>query len=173
MAPKSSITRAKQAGVLADNTPSTAVTMEPSPVVAQANNTAKATATKNAAQAAAVSANTIDIDGKSYRFSDMFTVKASAYTAAPEENGPWGAVDYFGEALKLGTIAVDPTLIPMNTKVYITGYSYDGLPVGGILATARDQGTSIKGKRIDIFVADSAALAMKFGMQNVQVYILE
>lgn len=50
-------------------------------------------------------------------------VKATAYSADPSENGGWGAVDYFGNDLELGTIAVDPSVIPLGTKVLVTGHS--------------------------------------------------
>ncbi|SFI90088.1 3D (Asp-Asp-Asp) domain-containing protein [Paenibacillus sp. UNC496MF] len=113
----------------------------------------------------------VSVNGKSYVYSDVMTVKASAYTAAASENG-WGPVDYFGNPLKLGTIAVDPDVIPMGTKVYITGYDHGGLPSGGMLAVASDQGSAISGNRIDIFVPQSQKQASEFGFQNVKVFIL-
>ncbi|WP_308638511.1 3D domain-containing protein [Paenibacillus silvisoli] len=114
----------------------------------------------------------VTASGKSYDYSDVVQVKASAYTAHPSENG-WGAVDYYGNPLKLGTIAVDPNVIPMGSKVYITGYDHDGLPVGGMMAVATDQGSAIKGDRIDIFVPQSQEQARTFGYQYVKVFILE
>ncbi|MGO4371689.1 3D domain-containing protein, partial [Paenibacillus sp. MCAF20] len=89
------------------------------------------------------------------------------------ENGGWAGLDYFGNSLKVGTIAVDPKMIPLGTKLYVTGYDYNGLPQGGMIATATDIGGSIKGNRIDIFVPDSQSKAMKFGIQQVKIYILE
>ena len=80
---------------------------------------------------------------KTYR--KAIQVKATAYTASAEENGKWGAVDYFGNPLSLGTVAVDPDVIPLGSKLYITGYDYDGLPQGGMYAVARDTGGAIKG----------------------------
>jgi 3D (Asp-Asp-Asp) domain-containing protein len=137
-----------------------------------------ATVTAKAATAAkpvaAKAANTVTaLNGKQYEFSKTLLVKATAYTAAAEENGKWGAVDYFGNKLQVGTVAVDPAMIPLGTKLYIEGYDYNGLPQGGMVATATDIGGSIKGNRIDIFVPDSRAQAMKFGIQNVKVYVLE
>ncbi|MFD1677833.1 3D domain-containing protein [Alicyclobacillus fodiniaquatilis] len=97
---------------------------------------------------------------------------ATAYTSAASENG-WGAVDYFGNSLQLGTVAVDPSVIPLGSKLYITGYTYNGLPVGGMIAHATDEGSAIKGKRVDIYIPTSQSAASKFGMQNVKVYILK
>jgi 3D (Asp-Asp-Asp) domain-containing protein len=112
-------------------------------------------------------------NGQSLSFSKVINSKASAYSAAAEENGKWGAVDYFGNPLKLGTIAVDPKVIPFGTKVYITGYDFEGLPTGGFIATASDAGGAITGTRIDIFVPGTRTFVSKFGFQNVKVYVLK
>jgi 3D (Asp-Asp-Asp) domain-containing protein len=111
--------------------------------------------------------------GNKIKYSRLIPVKATAYTADAEENGMWGAFDYYGNPLKLGTIAVDPDVIPMGSTVYITGYSFDGLPIEGMIAKATDQGSSIQGKRVDIYVPASKTDATKFGMQDVKVYIME
>jgi 3D (Asp-Asp-Asp) domain-containing protein len=111
--------------------------------------------------------------GKTIKYSRLIPVKATAYTAAAEENGLWGAFDFFGNPLKLGTIAVDPNVIPMGSTVFVTGYSFDGLPEHGMIAKATDQGSAIRGKRVDIFMPTSRADASKFGMQDVKIYIME
>lgn len=115
----------------------------------------------------------ITASGKSYEYKKSFSVVASAYSADPSENGGYGAVDYFGNALKLGTIAVDPKVIPFGTKVFITGYDFAGLPKGGMIATASDAGGAIKGKRIDIFIPGSKSKVNMFGLQDIKVYILK
>ncbi|WP_341281507.1 3D domain-containing protein [Paenibacillus sp. FSL H8-0537] len=111
-------------------------------------------------------------NGNSYTFSKQLNVKATAYTAAASENGKWGAVDYFGNPLKVGTVAVDSSVIPLGTKLYVTGYDYNGLPSGGMIAVANDMGGAIKGNRIDIFVPGSTATAKSFGIQDVKVYMV-
>lgn len=111
--------------------------------------------------------------GSTYTYLKALNVKATAYTAAASENGKWGAVDYFGNNLKVGTVAVDPKVIPLGTKLFVTGYDYNGLPVGGMIATATDIGGAIKGNRIDIFVPGSTSEARSFGIQNVKVFILK
>ncbi|NBD26243.1 3D domain-containing protein [Paenibacillus glycinis] len=117
-------------------------------------------------------ADRVTVNGKSYVYTDVVQAKASAYTAAASENG-WGAVDYFGNPLKLGTIAVDPDVIPMGSKLYITGYDHNGLPSGGMMAVASDQGSAISGNRIDIFVPQSQQQASNFGFQSVKVFVLD
>jgi 3D (Asp-Asp-Asp) domain-containing protein len=139
----------------------------------------------NSLKALSVSAKTIEAtepaktaqtittsSGQSLSFSKIIEIKATAYSDSAEENG-WGPVDYFGDPLKLGTIAVDPTVIPLGTKVYITGYDFKGLPIGGLVATATDKGGAIKGNRIDIFVPGSHDFVSGFGIQNVKVYVLK
>ncbi|WP_238322799.1 3D domain-containing protein [Gorillibacterium massiliense] len=105
-------------------------------------------------------------------YKKKLTVSATAYSSAPEENG-WGAVDYFGNPLALGTVAVDPKVIPMNSKLYITGYNNPDLPAGGMIAYAKDQGSAIKGNRVDIFIPGSASRVSNFGIQDITVYVLE
>lgn len=106
-------------------------------------------------------------------FSKEINVKATAYTAAPSENGGYRGLDYLGHSLKLGTLAVDPSVIPLKSTVYIEGYSFDGLPSGGMIAHATDIGGAIKGNRVDIFVPTSRQKASDFGIQKVKVFILK
>lgn len=132
------------------------------------------TVTAKSAEQPSVTAQSITTTtGQSLAFSKVLDIKATAYSASAEENGPWGPVDYFGDALKLGTIAVDPSVIPFGSKLYITGYDFNGLPVGGMVGTATDKGGAIKGNRIDIFVPGSRSFVSGFGVQNVKVYILK
>ena len=58
------------------------------------------------------------------------------------------------------TIAVDPRVIPLGSKVRMNGREY----------VAEDTGGAIKGKRIDLFV-DSHSEAMKFGKKLIEVYV--
>ncbi|WP_068773485.1 3D domain-containing protein [Paenibacillus sp. FJAT-26967] len=111
--------------------------------------------------------------GKQIPYKNMLNIKASAYSADPSENGGYAGLDYFGNKLKVGTIAVDPKVIPLGTTVYVTGYSFDGLPAKGMIAKATDIGGAIKGNRIDIFVPGSKEKVNNFGYQNVKVYILK
>ena len=62
-----------------------------------------------------------------------------------------------------GAVAVDTSLIPLGTRMYIEGYGY---------ATALDRGGAITGNRIDLFF-DTHTEAVSWGMRHVNVYILE
>ncbi|MBG9792415.1 hypothetical protein ABD76_07850 [Paenibacillus dendritiformis] len=133
----------------------------------------KPQAQEKAKQAAsAAKKNVITVSGKEMTYKKKVNMKATAYTAHASENGKWGAVDYFGNPLKLGTIAVDPKVIPLGTKLFITGYQFKHLPQGGFIAEARDIGGAINGNKIDIFVPVSKQIGSTFGIQNVEVYIM-
>lgn len=98
---------------------------------------------------------------------------ATAYGATAQDNYPYGAVDAFGVPLKAGDVAVDPGVIPLNTRLYVTGYKTPYLPQGGELATARDTGGAIKGDRIDMYInSKNESLINSFGIQHVTAYIL-
>ncbi len=60
-------------------------------------------------------------------------------------------------------IAVDPSVIPLGTKVYVEGYGY---------AVAADTGGAIKGNKIDLFMS-SQSDAYRFGRKNVKIKILK
>lgn len=62
----------------------------------------------------------------------------------------------------LSTIAVDPSVIPMGTKVYVEGYGY---------AVAADTGSAIKGNKIDVYF-NSAQESRNWGVKTVQVSII-
>lgn len=115
----------------------------------------------------------VTVTGEKHTYSKVITAKASAYSADPKENGGYAGLDYFGNRLKVGTVAVDPKVIPLGKTLYITGYQFNGLPAGGMIAKATDIGGAIKGNRIDIFVPGTSQHAWKFGYQNVKVYVLD
>jgi len=70
-------------------------------------------------------------------------------------NGKWGAIDSFGNPLKFGTVAVDPKVIPMHTKLIVDGYDQ--------IFEALDTGSGVKGNHIDMFVPVSHAEALNMG----------
>jgi 3D (Asp-Asp-Asp) domain-containing protein/LysM repeat protein len=91
------------------------------------------------------------------------TVSATAYTADCQGCSGTTAT---GVDLKANpdakVIAVDPSVIPLGSKVYVEGYGY---------ATAADTGSAIKGNRVDIFVPNEQD-AVNWGVKNVKVQIL-
>lgn len=111
------------------------------------------------------------IDG--LRIERVLHLTATAYGATAQDNYPYGATDAFGLPLRPGDVAVDPSVIPLNTKLYVTGYKTPHLPAGGELAVARDTGGAIKGKRIDMYInSHNESLISSFGIQHVTAYVL-
>lgn len=62
----------------------------------------------------------------------------------------------------ISTIAVDPSIIPLGSKVYIPGYG---------LAIASDTGGLINGNRIDLFL-NSEDECINWGVQTVSLYLI-
>ncbi|WP_250673915.1 SH3 domain-containing protein [Paraclostridium ghonii] len=85
----------------------------------------------------------------------LMTVNASAYSGH--------SITATGTTPRWGTIAVDPSVIPYGTKVYI--------PKFDMVFTAEDCGGAIKGNKIDIFM-NSESDCTNFGRQNLEIQIL-
>ncbi len=102
--------------------------------------------------------------GVVYRYSRRMTLVATAYNASYAQNGPWGAVARLGGVhLTQGMVAVDPSVIPLGTRLYVEGYGP---------ALAADTGSAIKGDRIDLFYDLDAQQTAAFGIKRLNVYIL-
>ena len=80
---------------------------------------------------------------------------ATAYEAGPRSTGKrpgdkgYG-ITASGAKAKRGTVAVDPRVIPLGTKLYIKSLT-PGVPDYGF-AIAQDTGGAIKGNKIDLFM---------------------
>ncbi len=95
-------------------------------------------------------------------------VVATGYEAGPRSTGKqpghqWYGVTSIGWPAKPGIIAVDPHIIPYQTRLYVPGYGF------GI---AGDTGSAIVGHRIDLFYGTEQE-AVRWGRRNLPVYILE
>lgn len=103
--------------------------------------------------------------GERLTYTGVGDFKATAY-----HNSDPGCTqyNYIGTLCRVGAIAVDPTVIPYGTRMYIV--SNDGKYVYGI-ATAEDCGSAIKGNRIDLYF-DTVAECDRFGIRNCKVYFL-
>ncbi|MEG2570833.1 MAG: 3D domain-containing protein, partial [Clostridia bacterium] len=75
-----------------------------------------------------------------------------------------------GAVARVGLIAVDPRVIPLGTRLYIT--SMDGKRWVYGYAVAADTGGAIKGNKIDLFF-NTEAECYDFGRQKAKVYILD
>lgn len=88
----------------------------------------------------------------------------TAYCNCKKCCGKWsGGPTAIGKMPKEGrTIAVDPKVIPLGSKISINGKTY----------TAEDTGSAIKNKKIDIYF-DSHSEAWNFGKQKAKVYLVK
>lgn len=93
--------------------------------------------------------------GERLDFSEARYMQASAYTYT-------GRHTCGGEEPAVGMVAVDPSVIPLGTKLYVEGYGY---------AWAADTGGSIRGDRIDLFMEEYGQ-CVNWGRKSVKVYIL-
>ncbi len=100
----------------------------------------------------------------SYKNWEHMQVEATAYTS--NCNGCSG-ITYTGIDLKANpnakVVAVDPSIIPLGSKVYVEGYGE---------AIAGDTGGAIKGNKIDVFI-DSKEDVKEFGRKNIDIYVKE
>ncbi|WP_106495926.1 3D domain-containing protein [Lentibacillus sp. Marseille-P4043] len=92
------------------------------------------------------------------------SVSATAYTASCDG---CSGVTSTGIDLKANpnakVIAVDPSVIPLGSEVYVEGYGY---------ATAADVGSAIQGHKIDVYVP-SKNEANQWGVRSVDVTIIK
>ena len=110
-------------------------------------------------------AQTLNRGGESINFKKKISVVSTAY------NHPLNSKEaYTASGMKVlrdpngySTIAVDPNLIPLGTKLYVEGYGY---------AIAADTGGAIKGNKVDLYF-DTEAEASNWGVRNLDVYILD
>ncbi|RDY28394.1 DUF348 domain-containing protein [Romboutsia weinsteinii] len=92
--------------------------------------------------------------GESSRSGNGMKVVATAYAG--------DGITSTGTVPKWGTIAVDPSVIPYGTKVYI--------PQFGMTFVAEDCGGAIKGNKIDIFMG-SESEAYSWGRRTIDIVI--
>ena len=98
-----------------------------------------------------------------YTHSDVY--KATAYTHTDKG---CDMITATGTTVHIGTVAVDTRYIPYGTRMFIV--SNDGEYIYGV-STAEDCGSSIKGKRLDLYFPTTPE-CFQFGIRNCTVYFL-
>lgn len=103
--------------------------------------------------------------GGNIPYKSKMTMKSTAYSSS--DKGVSGITASGMKATRdpngTSTVAVDPRVIPLGTKLYIEGYGY---------AIACDTGSAIKGNKVDVYF-NSVKECYSWGSRNVDVYILE
>lgn len=105
-------------------------------------------------------------------YEKVINVRATAYCLCSKCTGKTPSSSGYGHTATglvivpgrdMKVISVDPNVIPLGSEVYVEGYGY---------AIAADTGGAIKGNKIDVY-KDTHALALQWGVRNVNVYILK
>ena len=93
--------------------------------------------------------------GQTFDFREVKVVQAYAYSG--------GGRTATGTQARVGAIAVDPSVIPLGSSVYVEGYGF---------ATAEDTGGAIKGNKVDLYM-DTESQCRSWGIRTVKVYIIQ
>ena len=138
-------------------------------VIAKGTADVNAATAKSSSTAKSTSASTGGSSINSMQYTKKITMTATAYTTSPSENGGY-SVSAMGNPLRHGIVAIDPSIVPLGSKVYVE--AADGSWSYGV-ASAEDTGGAIKGNRIDLCFEMSPSKASNFGRQSCNVYILK
>ena len=91
-----------------------------------------------------------------------YSFRLTAYCPCRSCSEGWGRHTSSGAIAAAGhTVAVDPRVIPIGSKLMINGTVY----------TAEDVGGGVKGRHVDIFF-DTHAQTRQFGSQMAEVYLI-
>lgn len=108
--------------------------------------------------------------GDTIKFDKMIVMKATSYTDDIYCTGKTGGNTATGtkprrysDGSKWSSVAVDPRVIPLGTKLWIEGYGY---------AIAEDTGGAVKGNVIDLFFTNETAEYLNWHTHKTRVYIL-
>ena len=107
-------------------------------------------------------------DNKPEKIYDLSKAKSKKMTATayyPGDPLAWGdgTITFLGQKMQRGIVAVDPRVIPLKTRLFVSGYGY---------GYAGDTGNLIKGDRVDLGV-NNAYEELSWMFRDVNVYILE
>ncbi len=106
-------------------------------------------------------------NGLPVNYQTVLTGKSVAYTA------PLGSGTASGRKLEIGTVAVDPKIIPYGSELYIV--STDGSYVYGYAIAADTGNLTPNGVLVDLFMGNSEDYYMtsvNYGAKQVNIYIL-
>lgn len=133
---------------------------QPAPIAVTTNNqSAIASVSKNGDGSGTLTL----ADGTTLNFSAAKSMTATAYTAGH------GGADYCtatGTTVRVGTVAVDKSVIPLGTKMFIV--TNDGIVYG----TAVAEDTGVRGNKVDLYF-DTYQQCINFGRRSCTVYILK
>lgn len=104
-------------------------------------------------------------------FKERLVCKATAYEGSAASNGVWAGQTATGRAPVYGVVAVDPSVIPLNSKLYVESADGGKSWIYGF-AVAGDTGGAIKGNKIDLCY-HTLSQCYQFGRRDAIVYVLD
>ncbi len=113
--------------------------------------------------------------GENFRYSRVIQCTATAYDLSYESCGkrpgdPGYGITASGMKAAYGVVAVDRSVIPLGTRLYIEAHDGKSWTYG--YAVAGDTGSGIRGNRVDLFF-NTRSEALAFGRKTANVYILD
>lgn len=109
--------------------------------------------------------------GEKIQFKRMLVMKATSYTNDIANTGKSGGHTATGtvptrnsDGRRWSSVAVDPSVIPLGSKLWIEGYGF---------AIAEDVGGAVKGNIIDLFFNAGTKEYRNWSTHTVKVYILK
>lgn len=108
----------------------------------------------------------VTADGEVLTYSRSKYFLATAYT---HTDAGCDMTTATGTTVRIGTVAVDPTVIPYGTRMFIV--TNDGSYIYGI-GTAEDCGGAIQGNRLDLYFPTTEE-CFRFGAKGCTVYFLD
>ncbi len=146
----------------ADNAAAATASTDDAAATAASTDDAAAAAAFSTDNAAAAASPAASEDIAAPPLTSLGTFRTTAYCSCRRCSGRWGRLTSTGALAVSGhTVAVDPKVIPCGTKLMIDGIVY----------TAEDEGSGVKGRHIDIY-CDTHAAAAAYGMQNKEVFLV-
>ena len=118
-----------------------------------------------------INGNTAITASGTFTFKKRIECKATAYEGSAASNGKWAGKTATGRAPVYGVVAVDPSVIPLNSKLYIESADGGKSWIYGF-AVAGDTGGAIKGKKVDLCY-HTLSQCYDFGRRDCIVYVLE
>ncbi|WP_053083780.1 3D domain-containing protein [Rubeoparvulum massiliense] len=104
---------------------------------------------------------TVEIDGTKVYYHRSMVVETTAFNSSETNLSDYTAI---GLKTRKGIVAVDPSVIPLGTHLYIEGYGY---------AVAADRGGAIKGNKVDVYM-ETLNEAKQYGRKkNIKVFVLD
>jgi len=109
-----------------------------------------------------------DVTAPDFHYFKRLQMEATAYTAGflctgKNPGDPGYGVTASGRHVEHGIVAVDRSVIPLGTRLYVENYGF---------AIAADVGGAIRGDKIDLFMYERED-ALRFGRRSVNVWVLD